>query len=90
MNASISDETMKGNEKNDWIVVKKSDESESEEEIYQNFLTRTIESSDTDDDDFTYERNDEDTSDTDSQSSVATEDLSDDEANEMGSAEVCI
>lgn len=81
---------MKGNEKNDRIVVKKSDESESEEEIYQNFLTRTIESSDTDDDDFTYERNGEDTSDTDSQSSVATEDLSDDEANEMGSAEVCI
>lgn len=76
--------------KNDRITMK-SAESESEDEIYKNFLTRTIESSDTDDDDFNYELNgDDDTSDTDSQSSVATDDLSDDEAHAMGSSKVSI
>lgn len=79
---------MKGH-RNDAIT--NNDESKSEEEIYKNFISRTIESSDTDDDDFVYESNGEDISDTDSQSSVATEDLSDeDEPNATESGEVSI
>lgn len=53
------------------------DESDVEEKLYQNFIQRSIETSDSDDDDFIYNLNGEDISDTDSQSSIATEDLSD-------------
>lgn len=57
-----------------------SDDSDSDDQAYQDFLSRTLpDAEDTDDEDFVYEMNGEDTSDTDSQSSVATEDLSDDE-----------
>lgn len=56
------------------------DDSDSEDQDYQDFLSRTLpDAEDTDDEDYVYEMNGEDTSDTDSQSSVATEDLSDDE-----------
>lgn len=57
------------------------DESDSEDQDYQDFLSRTLpETSDSDDDDYVFELNgDDDASDTDSQSSVATDEFSDDE-----------
>lgn len=57
-----------------------SDDSDTDDQEYQDFLSRTLpDADDTDDEDYVHQMNGEDTSDTDSQSSVATEDLSDDE-----------
>lgn len=66
-------------EKDDRITTN-SEDSDLEDQIYNDFLTRPIETSDSDDEDFVYELNGDDVSDTDSQSSVATEDLTDDDA----------
>lgn len=55
------------------------EDSDSEDQAYQDFLSHTLHASDTDDEDFVCQLNGDDTSDTDSQSSIATEDLSDDE-----------
>lgn len=57
-----------------------SDLSDADEKLYKNLLKNDIETSDTDDDDYVNEQNGDDISDTDSQDSVATDDLSDDDA----------
>lgn len=74
LNASVT-----FSEKDDRITTN-SEDSDLEDQIYNDFLTRPIETSDSDDEDFVYELNGDDVSDTDSQSSVATEDLTDDDA----------
>lgn len=63
-------------------------EDSDEDQAYQDFLSRTIESSDADDENFVNELNGGDVSDTDSQSSIATEDMSNDEIDMNRSAEV--
>ncbi|XP_055315212.1 dentin sialophosphoprotein-like isoform X2 [Sitodiplosis mosellana] len=75
LNASVTFAT----EKDDRITTN-SEDSDLEDQLYEDFLKRPIETSDTDDEDFVFELNGDDISDTDSQSSVATEDLSDDDA----------
>lgn len=81
LNASVTFAT----EKDDRITTN-SEDSDLEDKIYNDFLTRPIETSDSDDEDFVFELNGDDVSDTDSQSSVATEDLSDDDATDDGQA----
>lgn len=68
-----------------------SEDSDLEDQLYKDFITHAIETSDTDDESFVCEPNGDDISDTDSQSSVATEDLSDsddDGATDEGDANV--
>lgn len=68
-----------------------SDNSDEEDQAYKDFLSRTIESSDADDDeDFVPKLNGDDGSDTDSQSSIATEDMSNDEIDIYRSGDVSI
>lgn len=87
LNAYDIDETAKFHEgERDDKVSSYGDDTDSEDQAYQDFLSRTITMSDTDDEDYVYELND--TSDTDSQSSVASENLSDYETHK--SAEVII
>lgn len=65
------------------------DEVSEEDQAYQDFLSRTIESSDADDEDFVHDVNGGDiSSDMNSQSSIATEDLSNDEIDINRSIEV--
>ena len=73
LNASV---TFAATENDDRITTN-SEDSDLEDQLYQDFLTRAIETSDTEDENFVCELNGDDISDTDSQSSVATEDLSD-------------
>lgn len=87
LNAAEIDKTTRTNEKEDEIS-SFSDDLNSDDQAYQDFLSRTIQESDTDDENFVYELNGDDTSDTDSQSSVATEDLSDDEKHQSANVSV--
>lgn len=66
---------------------------DDDDQAYQDFLSRTIESSDADDEDFVHDVNGVDissSSDTDSQSSIATENMSNDEIDMNRSVEVSI
>lgn len=77
--------------RNDEVCRNSDSDSESDDQAYQDFLSRTIGTSDTSDDDFIAEMIGDESSDTDSQSSVASEDLSDDENIEKRrSPQVCI
>lgn len=87
LNAAEIDKTTQPNEKDDEIS-SFSDDSNSDDQAYHDFLSRTIQESDTDDENFVNELNGDDTSDTDSQSSVATEDLSDDEKHRSANVSV--
>lgn len=78
LNATVAGETA-NNEQKSGEASENSDDSDSEDQVYQDFLSRTFEASDTSDDDFIAELIGDESSDTDSQSSVASEDLSDGE-----------
>lgn len=82
--------TFAATEKDDRITTN-SEDSDLEDQLYKDFLTRAIETSDTEDENFVCELNGDEISDTDSQSSVATEDLSDyddDDATDEGDTNV--
>lgn len=65
------------------------EEEEEEDQVYRNFLSRVIESSDADDEDFVHKLNGDDyASDTNSRSSIATDDLSNNEIDIDRSIEV--
>lgn len=83
LNANVAGETAANIHDNDQTS-SNSDDSDSEDQTYRDFLSRTLETSDTDDEDFVSELiGDDIESDTDSQSSVATENLSDDDGIEL-------
>lgn len=77
MNASSVVETEVDDEKHHNI-----ENTDSEDEIYQRFLTENIDSSDTDDDDYNIDKNNEETSDTDANSAIDTDDLSNDDTDD--------
>lgn len=89
LNAEVSSKTTEEREEDD-RVSSDTDDSDTEDQIYQDFLKRALVASDTDDEDFVYELNGEDESDTDSQSSVATDDLSDEDIENRRSTKVSI
>ena len=96
MNTSAVDESKRQQKKqNDDGISSDGDNSDGEEseedQAYQDFLSRTIESSDTDDEDFVPDVNGDDVlSEPCSQNSFATEDLSNDEIDINRSVEVSI
>lgn len=89
MNAAV-DTTSEMNQQEDQVS-SDSDESDDEVKIYQDFVeqtrTQNFLNEDTDDEDFVFENGD-DESDTDSQSSVATENLSDEDVDNHRSNKV--
>lgn len=80
LNTSGEKATMQHDMLRNPIPDEESDSEDSEDQDYLDFVSRTLpEASDSDDADYAFELNDDETSDTDSQSSVATNEFSDDD-----------